>query len=214
MTTRHKLARMAFARNVMSWTEEWKKVIFSDEKQFNLDGPDGYSYYFHDLRKEEKILSRRQMGGGKVMVWASIGYKKKGNLIFLSSRVNSTEYKNLLEEQKLTFNDMSEGTPVFQQDNAPIHSAKIIKDWFTSNKIVKLDWPAVSPDLNIIENVWGILSRSVYLESRQFGTIEELKSPILASWEQILQETIKKLYDALPNRIFELINGGGKATKY
>ncbi|MGR0317618.1 hypothetical protein, partial [Klebsiella pneumoniae] len=72
----------------MSWTEEWKKVIFSDEKKFNLDGPDGYSYYFHDLRKEEKILSRRQMGGGKVMVWASIGYKKKENLIFLSSRVN------------------------------------------------------------------------------------------------------------------------------
>lgn len=214
LNSRHKMARLAFAEKVMSWTEQWKKVIFSDEKKFNLDGPDGYSYYFHDLRKEEVILSRRQMGGGSVMVWASIGYKKRGNLVFLSKRVNSEEYRNLLEEQKNTFNDMAEGSPVFQQDNAPIHSARIIKEWFTQNNVDKLDWPAVSPDLNIIENVWGILSRSVYSESRQYSTIEELKSAILASWEEIPQETLKKLYDSMSKRIFEVIKGGGKATKF
>lgn len=30
----------------------------------HLDGPDGYAHYFHDLRKEDKQFSRRQMGGG------------------------------------------------------------------------------------------------------------------------------------------------------
>ena len=37
-------------------------------KKFNLDGPDGLAYYWHDLRMEELTFSRRQQGGGSVMV--------------------------------------------------------------------------------------------------------------------------------------------------
>jgi hypothetical protein len=40
-------------------------------KKFNLDGPDGVACYWHDLRKEQ-IFSKRQQGGGSLMVWASL----------------------------------------------------------------------------------------------------------------------------------------------
>ena len=53
----------------MSWQEEWHQVLFSDEKKFNLDGPDGYQYYWHDLRKEKETPMSRNFGGGNVMVW-------------------------------------------------------------------------------------------------------------------------------------------------
>jgi hypothetical protein len=46
----------------------WNHIVFSDEKKFNLDGPDGLQYYWHDLRKEEQTFLSRQNGGGGVMI--------------------------------------------------------------------------------------------------------------------------------------------------
>ncbi|CAH2087962.1 unnamed protein product [Euphydryas editha] len=65
---------------------EWQ-VIFTDEKKFNLYGPDGYAYYFHDLRKEEMYLSRRHSDLGSIMVWGSICYKGVLELVMLEENV-------------------------------------------------------------------------------------------------------------------------------
>ena len=40
------------------------KVIFSDEKRFCLDGPDGYRNYWRDLRRDPLIFAKRPMGVG------------------------------------------------------------------------------------------------------------------------------------------------------
>ncbi|VDP48585.1 unnamed protein product, partial [Heligmosomoides polygyrus] len=69
LTDCHKPARLNFARAHMS--TKWKKVVFSDEKKWNLDGPDGYRHYWRDLRKEERVFSRRNFGGGSLMVWTA-----------------------------------------------------------------------------------------------------------------------------------------------
>ena len=49
--------------------------------------------------------------------------------------------------------------PIFLQDSAAIHTSKFTKDWFKTKNIEVLDWPTKCPNLNLIENLWGILSR-------------------------------------------------------
>jgi hypothetical protein len=58
LNAKHRESPLIFAKEVMSWSEKWRKVIFTDEKKFNFDGPDGFSYYFHDLRKEERDTTK------------------------------------------------------------------------------------------------------------------------------------------------------------
>ena len=64
---------------------------------------------------------------------------------------------------------------IFQQDNATIHTAKSAMEYFEAMGIEILSWPARSPDLNPIENVWGWLSNEIYKEGNQFDTVIQLQ---------------------------------------
>ena len=63
-----------------------------------------------------------------------------------------------------------------------------------------MEWPAVSPDLNPIENLWGILARDVYRNARQFQTKEQLKEQVMRSWADIGSATLENLVNSMPKR--------------
>jgi hypothetical protein len=93
----NKVKRLEFSRLHHTWTEEWKHVLFSDEKKFNLDGPDSWQYYWHDLRKEQLLRETSQAGTAGIMVWAGFGSLGKTELVYCSKNMNSEHYTNLLD---------------------------------------------------------------------------------------------------------------------
>ena len=79
-------------------------------------------------------------------------------LVVTSSRQNAESYCNTLQNNLLSFVAETFGeqsTWVFQQDNAPIHTARLTCSWLNTHQVRTLPWPARSLDLNIIKKRLG-----------------------------------------------------------
>ena len=46
-------------------------------------------------------------------------------------------------------------------DNAPVHRAHTVENYKDQNEVTSMEWPAQSPDLNIIENIWLYMKREL-----------------------------------------------------
>lgn len=215
LTKRHIELRRNWARNCQTWDQEWTNVIFSDEKKFNLDGPDGFQYYYHDLRKEEEYCAKRHNKAKGVMVWAAFGYNGKSKLVFLDGILNSQKYTDILKDNLIPDGErIASKSYIFQQDNAPIHVSTFSKQWFKEKNVKLLEWPPCSPDLNPIENLWGIIVRDIYRNGRQFEDINSLRDSIREAWENIDLSVLRKLIDSMKDRIYLLIEKKGSYTGY
>jgi transposase len=94
-----------------------------------------------------------------------------------------------------------------------IHDSNETKEWLKTKNINTLNWPAISPDLNPIENVWGILTRKLFANGKQFRTVKELKDSLI-EWDNISTRELKKLIDSMPKRCLEIVKSRGATIKY
>ena len=69
--------------------------------------------------------------------------------------------------------------------------------------ITDLGWPPKSPDLNLIENAWGELTRRLYARGRQFNTTEDLYEALFYEWEKLDIDYIRKLIRSFPRRLVD-----------
>ncbi|GFV41623.1 transposable element Tcb2 transposase [Trichonephila clavipes] len=78
------------------------------------------------------------------------------------------------------------------------HRANLVEDFLFEEGIVRIEWPACSPDMNLIEQVWDALGRRFSGRQPPPQTLQELERALLEEWDRIPQLGINSLIDSIP----------------
>ena len=103
---------------------------------------------------------------------------------------------------------------ILQDDNAPVHRANLVKTWKKRKNLKCMEWPAQSPDLNPIENLWMTLKRAISARNPSPKNISELKAVVQEEWKRIPLMHVQKLIRSMPTRVKMVIKTKWFATKY
>lgn len=225
--------RVLWARKFKSRSvQDWKKVIFSDEKLFRLV-PGGHIKCWRAANKgkfEAKYLNNVVQRPEALMVWCAINGSGRLILKRCPKKVKAGDYQRILQSalhfikprcetlwetaSPFAFSVRASGYR-FQQDGAPPHRAVSTKRWLQS-KGVRMhnggQWPANSPDMNIIEHVWPFVNRKI--AGRMFPNKDVLWAALQQAFGEVTPQQIQNLYASLPDRCKALLKAKGGPTRY
>ena len=231
LTKKHISDRVAFCKRVKNWTvEDWKQVVFSDESPFEL--------YHAPNTKNDVIWAANRTNientpvpkfSPKVMVWGGMSFSGLTDLhIVPQGQSVDQEYyctqilqENFFKRMKKNARNGSKfqvklvpdmSRLIFMQDGARAHTA-LRTQRLLQDKVPhfwrKDMWPANSPDLNPIENLWSILGDKIDEQKKQPSNIQGLEKIIKTAWQKIPRETLENLIFSMPSRVKAVLDAKG-----
>ncbi len=215
-----KRRHVLWAKAHLKWTiSKWKRVLWSDESKFDilvrnhgrrvLQAKGGHGFVHLPACYQRSVQKPASL-----MVWGCISAYGMGSLHVLEGTMNAERYIKVLEQHMLpSRRRLFQGRPcVFQKDNAKPHTAAITTAWLRSRRVRVLNWPACSPDLSPIENIWCIIKRKI--RQRWPQTLQKLKTYIRQEWDQIPTPKLQKLITSMPRRLQTVLKRRGDATPW
>ena len=222
--------RLAFALQHRAWTlEQWKKVIWSDECSVERGSGKKREWAFGYPSQKwdaDKIQTYEKGKDISIMVWAAFWGAGISDLYVLERDFESKKmgysakfYLQILDDN---LKGIYEPGLIFMQDNAPIHTAKKVKEWFIEWGVKVMEWPPYSPDLNPIEHLWFHLKNQLlkdYPDLLKMGKSEgkvrsEMGRALRASWAKLPVGLKDELLASMSSRMEAVIEAEGWYTKY
>ncbi|GFY36176.1 transposable element Tc1 transposase [Trichonephila clavipes] len=190
LTQKHKRLRYQWCDEREMWAAEWNEIVFTDESRICLQHHDGRIRVWR--HRGERMLNscvmHRHTGPSPgIMI---------GGRYWISLSHSSSTHCRL-------------ATSIFQQDNALPHVTRIVQRFFNRH-IELLPWPARSPDLSPIENMWSTVAQRLTQITPPAATPDQLWQRVEAAWSTVPQEHIQSLFESMPRRVAAVIfNNGG-----
>ena len=216
LKTIYKKARKQFAEDMSTkHMDYWNHVLWSDEMKINLFGSDGFKHLWRRPGEEYKdkcVMPTVKRSGGNVMVWGCMSAAGVGELHFIEENMNSNMYCEILQRSMIPSLQKLGRRAVFQHDNDPKHTSKTTTALLKRLRVKVMDWLSMSPDLNPIEHLWGVLKRKV--EVRKVSNMPQHRDVVMEEWKSIPVATREALVNSMPCRVKAVLDNDGGHTKY
>ena len=84
------------------------------------------------------------------MIWGCITYEGVGTLTVVDCNINAQKYIEVVDNfvWPVIARHFLDDNYVFQDDNAPVHEACVVKEYMEETDLHGTEWPAQSPDLS------------------------------------------------------------------
>lgn len=217
VSERNRRARLEFARLHLHWTvQDWKKILFSDETRYKIFNSDGMRRVRRPINKRfhpKYVTPTIKHGKGSVFLWGCFSWGGVGPLHFIDGIMDRLVYRDILQNVMLPYAEWEMPLRfVFQQDNDPKHTSRLVQNWFDENNVQVLQWPAQSPDLNPIENLWEEVERGI--PTTNFPNKQSLIDKINEVWTNLPIITTQNLISSMPRRCQKVISNNGYPINY
>ncbi|KAK3895407.1 hypothetical protein Pcinc_000861 [Petrolisthes cinctipes] len=225
LTEKHKEERLGFALQYYPMDFLfWSSVIFCDEKTFlSDDHGELHCWRPNNTRFETKnIQPTRRSGRITAGLWGWMAACGPGELVVIDECLNCLQYIEILEQIMIPSVRallIPEPDPLYIAiDDSPVHNAAIVTDWFQRHpEVIRIQWPARSPDLMPIENLWSQMVKK--WDSNSAKTKVNLVAHAMNIWEAMrLKRGVENICETLvrskSRRLNSVIECNGSYTKY
>ncbi|GFX90304.1 transposable element Tcb2 transposase [Trichonephila clavipes] len=203
LTRQHRTARLQWYREHHNWIEQdWACVLFSDESRFSLSSDCRRQLIWREsgtAYRPENIQEKDRYPTCSIMVWAGIMINGRTRLhVVANGTMTGQRYIDevLLPHVRL-FRGAVGDKFVFMDDNATCHRTLAVQDCLDSEGIQRLVWPARSPDLNPIENVWDALGRQVAGRNSPPTNKNTLIRALTEEWDKLPQQLLDNVVQSM-----------------
>ncbi|GFX28164.1 transposable element Tcb2 transposase [Trichonephila clavipes] len=203
----HRTARLQWCHEHHNWTEQDSAcVLFSDESRFSLSSDCRRQLIWREsgaAYRPENIQEKDRYPTCSTMVWAGIMINGRTRLhVVANGTMTGQRYIDdvLLPHVRL-FRGAVGDKFVFMDDNATCHRTLAVQDCLDSEGIQRLVWPARSPDLSRIENVWDALGRKVAGRNYPPTNKNSLIRALTEEWDKLPQQLLDNVVQSMVRRV-------------
>lgn len=138
------------------------------------------------------------------------------SIVLLKGSITSKTYAKIIQNYVIPILDehFLHSNRNFQEDNTLAYCSKVTMAAHEDVKIVMLQWPVQSLNLNSIENMWMKIKVMVHCYNSPLFNIQMLEKYVKDAWDDTPSEYFKKLIDSMPQRIEVVIAANRYSINY